>query len=31
MLLSQMLDAGHINFKERFTDWQSAIRAGCEP
>ena len=31
MLLSQMLDAGHINFKERCADWQSAIRAGCEP
>lgn len=31
MLLSQMLDAGHVNFKERCADWQSAIRAGCEP
>ena len=31
MLLTQMLDAGHVNFKERCADWQSAIRAGCEP
>ena len=31
MLLTQMLDAGHVNFKERCADWRSAIRAGCEP
>ena len=31
MLLTQMLDAGHVNFRERCTGWQDAIRAGCEP
>lgn len=31
MLLTQMLNAGHVNFQERCADWQSAIRAGCEP
>ena len=31
MLLTQMLDAGHVNFKARCADWQSAIHAACEP
>lgn len=31
MLLTQMLDAGHVNFRERCTGWQDAIHAGCEP
>ncbi len=31
MLLSKMLDAGHVNFETRFPDWQSAIHGGCKP
>ncbi|MDO4642855.1 MAG: PTS sugar transporter subunit IIA [Cardiobacteriaceae bacterium] len=31
MLLSKMLNAGHVNFKESFPDWQSAIHGACEP
>ena len=30
-LLSQMLQQGHVNFKERCADWRAAIRAACEP
>lgn len=31
MLLTKMLDAGHVNFEPRFPDWQSAIHGGCKP
>ena len=31
MLLTKMLNAGHVNFATRFPDWRSAIRIACEP
>ena len=31
MLLTKMINAGHVNFKDRFPDWKAAVRGGCEP